>query len=89
MIVQCKKKPMIVQAIRFTGTNGTFIKEWSNDQVYLHESKNVLVVRTLEGKVEAIPGSFIIKGFKNEVWPIREDIFNETYEILGDINEMS
>lgn len=84
MILKCKKKPIEVEAIQFDGTasNANEIHKWSNEKTYLHASENYLVVRTLEGDVRASPGSYIVKGVENEVWPITENIFNKTYEIL-------
>ena len=39
-----------------------------------------LEIRTLEGVMRARQGDWIIWGFKGEVWPVRADIFAETYE---------
>lgn len=37
-------------------------------------------VKTLEGTMNAMPGDWIIRGVKGELYPINGDIFAETYE---------
>jgi hypothetical protein len=37
-------------------------------------------IRTLEGVMSAGPGDWIIRGVKGEIYPIKPDIFEETYE---------
>ena len=39
-----------------------------------------LWVRTLEGDMDARPGDWIIRGVKGEFYPVKNDIFLETYE---------
>jgi len=42
-------------------------------------------IKTLEGDLIAYPDvHFIIKGTKGELYPIRKDIFYETYEVIED-----
>lgn len=41
------------------------------------------VIETREGKLEAYPEKdFIIKGVKGEIYPIKKDIFKETYDLV-------
>jgi hypothetical protein len=39
-----------------------------------------LQIKTLEGVMIAIPGDYIIKGVKGEVYPCKPDVFEATYE---------
>lgn len=39
-----------------------------------------LVIRTLEGDMRANPGDWIIRGVAGELYPCRQDIFEQTYE---------
>jgi hypothetical protein len=39
-----------------------------------------VVVKTLEGVMEASPGDWIIRGVRGEFYPCRPDIFAATYE---------
>ena len=46
-----------------------------------------MVVNTLEGDHQADLGDFIIKGIKGEFYPCKPDIFEATYEALGEDTE--
>ena len=40
-------------------------------------------IQTLEGKLVAFPNQhYVIRGTKGELYPIRKDIFDETYEVI-------
>ena len=41
-----------------------------------------LVIPTLEGDMTAMPGDWIIKGVKGELYPIKSDVFELTYEAV-------
>ena len=90
-----KKKPVEVEARQFDGTvdGAEAICRWANDNVDAHEDGEPwvdytyvngtvidLLVHTLEGSMEAKPGDWIIRGVKGEFYPVRADIFAETYE---------
>lgn len=86
-ILKVKKKPIVVEAVQYTGTpeNVTFLKSWSNGQVY--PAGSTILVHTLEGDVLTSPiGCYIIKGVKGEVWPIQKNIFEETYDV-GELDQ--
>lgn len=39
-----------------------------------------VIIHTLEGDMEAMPGDWIIRGVKGELYPCKPDIFEATYE---------
>ena len=41
-------------------------------------------IETLEGRMEAKPGDWIIRGVKGELYPCKPDIFEATYEAVDD-----
>lgn len=44
------------------------------------------MVETHEGKLMAFHSTdFIIRGIKGELYPIKKDIFRETYDVLADV----
>jgi hypothetical protein len=48
-------------------------------------ARTTITLRTLEGDMTAQPGDWIIIGHKvGEAWPVRGDIFAETYEPVDD-----
>ena len=42
-----------------------------------------LIIKTLEGELNASIGDYIIKGVCGEFYPCKEDIFEKTYELVG------
>lgn len=82
-----RKKPVVIEANQYTGTNGQKLEDWSGGQV--QEScegdggtKQVCTIRTLEGVMQADVGDFIIRGVKGEYYPCKPDIFEATYELV-------
>lgn len=41
-----------------------------------------IYIQTLEGRIKASPGDFIIRGVQGEFYPCKPDIFAATYEIV-------
>jgi len=73
-----RKKPVIVEAIQWTGENKEEIIGFVDGNGFFDH--NDLVIKTLEGKLISKPGDYIIKGIDGEFYPCKEKIFNETYE---------
>jgi hypothetical protein len=85
VILKAMKKPVVVEAVQFTGEpeNILFLEEWSKGNVFISwKDHSKLYVETIEGQVHTYVGSYVVKGVAGEVWPIRKDIFEETYEII-------
>jgi hypothetical protein len=75
-----RKKPVVIDAVRWDGTNGDYICAWSQGKVTWHGALNHLSVETLEGTMLASPGDVIICGVRGEYYPCKPDIFDATYE---------
>lgn len=84
------KKPVTVEAIRWTGENLQELKNFVGDSLeydILDAAWEVgkgpvtvnVRIRTLEGIHHASVGDFIIKGVHGEFYPCKPDIFQETY----------
>lgn len=43
-----------------------------------------ILIDTLEGQMKALPGDYVICGVKGEFYPCKADIFEATYEKVGD-----
>lgn len=85
------KKPIVVDAVRWMGDiesleeieklkGSDFTKE-EKLQFLLHEQ---LLIQTLEGPLTASLGDYIVKGVRGELYPVKPDIFEETYDIVSD-----
>lgn len=75
-----RKKPVIIQAVQFDGTNADFIAEWAGRPPILSAHAGEVIVQTLEGQMKADVGDWIIRGVKGEFYPCKPDIFDTTYE---------
>ena len=86
MIQKFRKKPVVVEAIKWDGSNPHEI-----DKFVLGEKKKLkgisegifitkIIIPTLEGDMTAQKGDWIIKGVKGEFYPCKPDIFEATYE---------
>jgi hypothetical protein len=73
-----RKKPVEIDAIRWTGENRDEIEAWSDGEVQCEGS--VAVVRTLEGELRGSAGDWIIRGVRGEYYPCQNEIFLATYE---------
>lgn len=85
-----RKKPVEVEAIQFTQNNFIEIKKFTNGLAYnfgIRNSRGMLatcVIPTLEGDHIATEGDYIIKGVHGEFYPCKPDIFEMTYEKVGE-----
>ncbi|UMZ35592.1 PGDYG domain-containing protein [Priestia megaterium] len=48
--------------------------------VEAYQTKEQQVIKTLEGDMIASPGDWIVTGIKGEKYPVKPDIFAETYK---------
>lgn len=86
MAQKYRKKPVVIEAELFDGSNHIDIYEFTNGQssprVSTNESFGMpLIIPTLEGDMIASPGDVIIKGVNGEFYPCKPDIFAKTYDL--------
>ena len=74
-----RKKPVIVEAVQWTGENLDEIEAFAPDCAFYNRTNGILI-DTLEGLMEAKLGDWIIKGVQGEFYPCKPDIFAATYE---------
>ena len=96
-----RKKPVIIEAIQWTGINLGAIHKFVGKRVVIkdygapisvrelnYDSKNsAVIIHTLEGDMKANVGDWIIKGVKNEMYPCKPDIFEAAYESTPPTND--
>ena len=91
MAMKYRKKPVVVEAIQWTGKNLQELKNFVGDSLEYdvmdaawEVGKGPVIVnvriQTLEGIHHASVGDFIIKGIRGEFYPCKPDIFAKTYE---------
>ena len=49
-----------------------------------YQTDKELIIPTLEGDMKASVGDYIITGLRGEQYPCKPDIFNKTYEKVGE-----
>jgi len=78
-IEQWRKKPVVIQAVQYTGENDGDIMNFAGVSCSGHRPDG-LHLTTLEGELHVSKGDFVIKGVKGEFYPCKPDIFESTYE---------
>ena len=85
MIKHFRKKPVIIEAVQWDGSNAAEINDFAKDIVtFVYFSNNTIssdiLINTLEGQMRWLNGDWVIKGVRGEFYPVKKDIFEETYE---------
>jgi len=73
------KKPIPIEAIQWDGTNSKEILDFMQGHCPIFSNFGEIIISTLEGKMSAPIGSYIIKGVDNEFYPCRKEIFENSY----------
>ena len=95
-MTQFRKKPVVINAVQWTGRNLREVIAFTDgppDTRSAHAgmaweayadlvARDGLKIYTLEGKMSAAIGDWIIKGVKGEHYPCKPDIFAATYEAV-------
>lgn len=86
-----RKKPVVIEAVQYDGNFRCLdifsINEVSHFVVSKDENgKQCIKIPTLEGEMTATIGDYIIKGVNGEFYPCKPDIFEKTYEKVGEVN---
>ena len=94
-MTEYRKKPVVVNAIRWDGTNADAVREFVKDDSGLSMvtdfrpqieaygrvgNAKCFCIETLEGNMTAREGDWIIKGVVGEFYPCKPEIFAATYE---------
>lgn len=90
-----RKKPVVIEAMRLENNYNSIVNvvEWvenidmSTSLIGMNATvKNIqdhgFFINTLEGKMRADFGDYIIKGVAGEFYPCKPDIFEKTYEAV-------
>ena len=94
MIQKYRKKPVVIEAIQWNGSNELELKRFAGDSIRIdivRESESLnegrliykqtdVYVMTLEGETTLSKGSYLVKGINGEYYPCKPDIFDKTYE---------
>ena len=85
---QFRKKPVVVEAVQYTGKNSAEIGAWMGAPEWAEEfASDDMTIKTLEGEMHVSGGDWIIKGVAVEFYPCKTDIFEATYEPVTEDSE--
>ena len=79
MVMQLKKKPVVVEGVRWTGDNLDELKAFVGEALLLNAGGQP-IIKTLEGEMSVVTNAVVVKGVKGEFYPVEPSIFEETYE---------
>lgn len=94
------KKPVEIEAFQYDGDLKTvrgsyYVPLWARqamdegvmyyDSMMEDEPPTELFIDTLEGKHRVSVGDYIIRGVKGELYPCKPDIFELTYDKVGEL----
>lgn len=89
MIKKYKKKPVIVEAIKLTGSETSldeiakFLGDYFDGGIFHKKSKKVSIyIANSHGITTAYTGDYIVKGGDDDFYPCSQDIFKKNYEIV-------
>lgn len=79
-----RKKPVVIDAMQYLrAENISSCLDFCPALVFNSED-NEYDIRTLEGNMRVSEGDYIIKGVRGEFYPCKPDIFEATYDIVGE-----
>mgnify|MGYP001603947671 CR=1 FL=1 len=76
-----RKKPVVIEAVQYKASetlDSAFVRD--DYAILKYTEVGTLLIKTLEGTMEAYPGDWIIRGVKGELYPCKPDIFAATYD---------
>ncbi|GIH70329.1 hypothetical protein [Sphaerimonospora thailandensis] len=86
-----RKRPVEIDAVRVADALKAASSAWSELPPWLAEAyenctviflNDAVLIKTLEGEMRAEKGDWIIRGVQGELYPIKPEIFAETYEAV-------
>ena len=87
-----RKKPVVIEAIQWNGKNfdeiSNFTKNFLGHKLAYEDAEELSLktgeyhISTLEGVMTASKNDWIIKGVNGEFYPIKDQIFKKTYDLV-------
>lgn len=80
-----KKKPVIVEAHQLTSENCDDLIIWCGGNFLTLDALDRVIIEipTLEGRMRSHQGDYIVKGNHGEFWSVKQNIFEDNYELVG------
>jgi hypothetical protein len=87
-VTRYRKRPVEVEAVQWTGANTDEVRAFLGTDFLGHMEDagsgrlSRVTVATREGSLVAKPGDWLIRGIQGEHYPVADDIFLATYELV-------
>ena len=94
MVKRYKTKPCEIEAVQWNGFNLEELEDFVGEALF-YDVCNVpsqvdkgipliiVGIKTLEGRMMASKGDYIIKGLRGEFYPCKPDVFEKKYEVIS------
>lgn len=82
------KKPVLIKSVKWEGNVEEIKKLEGINTFYMDKDSGGLSIETLEGRMMADLGDYVIKGIQGELYPCKPDIFEMTYEVVANGNQL-
>jgi hypothetical protein len=81
-----RKKPVTIEAMQLTDDlrNHSRVAAWVGESAEVPFAEPCIYIQTLEGRMRADIGDWIIRGVQGEFYPVKDSIFRETYEAVDE-----
>jgi len=91
MTTKYRKKPVVIDAVQLTQENVVKVCEFArvgrlmdgDPQMSVTNGQLELFIPTPEGVMKANENDWIVRGVKGELYSVKPDIFESTYEPVG------
>lgn len=80
MIRSYRSRPVVVRAVRWTGRNVGEMRRFAGGSVFVDNGD--LYIRTLEGRLLANRGDWIIEGLVGDFYPCKPGVFKRKYDLV-------
>lgn len=80
VMAKFRKKPVVIDALKWTGNEKEMREFLPASGVAFTE--DYISIHTLEGTHKASLGDWVIRGVAGEFYPVKPDIFIQTYELV-------
>jgi hypothetical protein len=83
-VIRVRKRPVEHDAILYTGRNCDDVAAFLGLTKWVAcecDGQEPWVLETMHGPVEAVPGTYIVKG-ERDCWPVDAEQFADTYEVV-------
>ena len=86
MVQKWRKKPVVIEAIQWTGENKLDILAFCgrDAEIWTPEDSDETIceIHTMEGIMTARVNDYIIKGLIGEFYPCKPNVFEKTYDLV-------